>query len=105
MCDSNHDAVMTQIVNRDRQRSTNGAQADTIQTIHLEAKYMESYTIREATPDDSAAVIIHNDLIANEPHNGIIRGPGESMTLEEEQIYLKNSLASDNSILLIAITP
>lgn len=66
---------------------------------------MESYIIREATPDDAAAVIIHNDLIANEPHNGIIRGPGESMTLEEEQIYLKNSLASDNSILLIAITP
>ncbi len=66
---------------------------------------MESYIIREATPDDAAAIIVHNDLIANEPNNGIIRGPGESMTLEDEQVYLKNSLAADNSIFLIAITP
>ncbi len=66
---------------------------------------MDNYIIREATPEDAAAVIVHNDLIANEPNNGIIRGPGESMTLEDEQVYLKNSLAADNSILLIAITP
>src|SRR3954470_23704732 len=66
---------------------------------------MASYIIREATPEDAEAVIVHNDWIANEPHNGIIRGPGESMTLEDEQAYLKNSLASDNSTLLIAITP
>jgi RimJ/RimL family protein N-acetyltransferase len=66
---------------------------------------MAGYIIREATPEDAEAILIHNDLISNEPHNGIIRGPGESMTLQEEQDFLKNSLASDNSILLIAITP
>ena len=66
---------------------------------------MESYIIREATPDDAAAVIVHNDLIANEPNNGIIRGPGEGMTLADEQAYLKTSLDTYNSIFLIAITP
>ncbi|MBI1277900.1 MAG: GNAT family N-acetyltransferase [Anaerolineaceae bacterium] len=66
---------------------------------------MTSYIIREATPDDAAAVIFHNDLIANEPRNGIIRGPGESMSLEDEQNYLKNSSVADNSCFLIAITP
>ncbi len=66
---------------------------------------MESYIIREATPDDAEQILIHNEVIANEPNNGIIRGPGENMTLEEEQAFLAKSLASDNSIMLIAVTP
>jgi RimJ/RimL family protein N-acetyltransferase len=66
---------------------------------------MESYIIREATPEDAAAILIHNDILANEPNNGIVRGPGENMSLEEERDYLAASLASDNSIMLIAVTP
>jgi len=66
---------------------------------------MAAYTIREATPDDAERILIHNDLIANEPNNGIIRGPGEGMTVEEERAFLTTSLASDNSVFLIAVTP
>ena len=66
---------------------------------------MAEYIIREATPDDAEQILIHNDLIANEPHNGIVRGPGENMTLEEERDFLAKSLASDNSVFLIAVLP
>ncbi len=66
---------------------------------------MTGYIIREATPDDAAAILVHNEIIANEPDNGITRGPGENMTLEEEQTFLKNSLATDNWLMLVAITP
>jgi RimJ/RimL family protein N-acetyltransferase len=66
---------------------------------------MADYIIREATPDDAEQIIIHNDSIANEPHNGITRGPGEGITLEDERAYLAASLASDNSLFLIAVQP
>lgn len=62
------------------------------------------YTIREATPADAEAILAHSDEIANEPDNGITRGPGENMSLEEERTYLANSLNTDNAIFLIAIT-
>ncbi len=64
---------------------------------------MAAYTIREATPDDAEQILIHNELITNEPDNGITRGPGENMNLEEERDYLAASLASDNSVMLIAV--
>ena len=66
---------------------------------------MADYTIREATPGDAEQILIHNDLIANEPNNNITRGPGETMTLEEERAFLATSLASDNSVFLIAVLP
>jgi len=66
---------------------------------------MAEYIIREATPDDAEQILIHNELIANEAHNGIVRGPGENMTLEEERDFLAKSLASDNSVFLIAMLP
>ena len=66
---------------------------------------MADYIIREATPEDSEQVIIHNDSIANEPHNGITRGAGEGISLEDERAYLKASLASDNSLFLVAVQP
>lgn len=66
---------------------------------------MEGYIIREATPDDAEAILVHNEIITNLPNNGIIRGPGENMTLDEERAYLAASLAADNSIMLIAVTP
>jgi len=66
---------------------------------------MAEYIIREATPDDAEQILIHNEKITNEPHNNITRGPGENMTLEEERAYLAASLASDNSVFLIAVLP
>ena len=69
------------------------------------AAEMAKYIIREATPDDAEQILIHNELITNEPHNGITRSPGENMTLEEERDYLAASLASDNSVFLIAVLP
>ncbi|MCA0458426.1 MAG: GNAT family N-acetyltransferase [Chloroflexi bacterium] len=66
---------------------------------------MSAYIIREATPEDAAAILVHNDLIANEPDNGITRGPGENMTLQEEVAYLETCRATDNWVMLIAITP
>ena len=66
---------------------------------------MAEYIIREATPDDAEQILIHNEFIANEPHNGITRGPGENMTLEEERDFLAACLASDNSVFLIAVLP
>ncbi len=66
---------------------------------------MVAYTIREATPDDAEQILIHNELIVHEADNGIIRGPGENMTLEEQRAYVAASLASDNSVMLIAVLP
>jgi len=66
---------------------------------------MAEYTIREATPDDAAQILVHNELITNEPSNGITRSPGEVMTLEEERTFLADCLASDNAIFLIAVLP
>ena len=64
---------------------------------------MADYIIREATLDDAERILIYNELIINETDNGILRGPGENLTLEEEQTYLAASIASDNSVLLIAV--
>jgi RimJ/RimL family protein N-acetyltransferase len=66
---------------------------------------MADYTIREVTPDDAARILVHNELITNEPHNGITRSPGETMTLEEEQAFLAANQTADNALFLIAITP
>lgn len=66
---------------------------------------MAEYIIREATPDDAEQILIHNDLISNEPHNGIIRGPGETMPLDDAVAFLGSVLASDNSVFLIAVLP
>jgi len=66
---------------------------------------MADYTIREAVPEDAARILVHNELITNEPHNGITRSPGETMTLDEERTFLAASLAADNSLFLIAVTP
>ena len=66
---------------------------------------MADYIIREATPDDAEQILIHNELIANEPNNNITRGPGENKTMGEQRDFLAASLASDNSVFLIATLP
>jgi RimJ/RimL family protein N-acetyltransferase len=66
---------------------------------------MTEYIIRQATADDAEQILIHNDLIANEPHNGIIRGPGETMPLDAAVALLMSIIASGNSVFMIAVLP
>lgn len=66
---------------------------------------MPDYLIRDAHPDDAEAMLVHIRAINAEPNNGIIRGPGEEPTLEEERHILAGFAAADNAVMKIAVTP
>jgi RimJ/RimL family protein N-acetyltransferase len=62
-----------------------------------------NFVIREAQPDDAAAIIVYIQRIAEEPNIDIVLGPGEfNLTVEQEQRILADFAAADNSLFLVA---
>lgn len=63
-----------------------------------------TFRIREATPDDAAAVIAHARRIADEPNNGVSRSSAAEFTytLEEEQAILAEAAETATSLFLVA---
>lgn len=60
-------------------------------------------TIREAVPADAARLIAHVTALAEEPGVMIALYPGEfSLTVEQEQEFIAEVAASENSIFLVA---
>jgi RimJ/RimL family protein N-acetyltransferase len=60
-------------------------------------------TIREARREDAAPLITFVQALADEPDIDIPLGPGEfTLTVEEEEKFLEDYAAADNSIYLVA---
>jgi RimJ/RimL family protein N-acetyltransferase len=60
-------------------------------------------TIREAVPSDAAAAIEHVRRLAAEPGVNIMLAAGEfDFTVEQEEAFIEDMAASDNSLFLVA---
>ena len=60
-------------------------------------------TIRDATPDDAAAIVNHVLTLIDEPDSNVPLSTGEwNVSEEEERRVLKEFAASDNSLFLVA---
>jgi RimJ/RimL family protein N-acetyltransferase len=65
---------------------------------------MPAYHVREARPEDAAAIIAHVRQVADEPNNGIsISSADEFQVTEEKEIeWTKEAAAADNALMLVA---
>jgi RimJ/RimL family protein N-acetyltransferase len=60
-------------------------------------------TIREAVPEDAEKLIEYVHHISNEPGIHLELSPGDfTLTVEEEQDYIRRCAASENSLFLVA---
>lgn len=64
---------------------------------------MPAYHVREARPEDAAAIIAHVKQIADEPDNGIsISSADEFQVTEEREIeWINEAAAADNALMLV----
>jgi RimJ/RimL family protein N-acetyltransferase len=61
------------------------------------------YVIREARPEDAEELIAYVKRISEEPGVAIVLEPGEfKLTLEQEQQFIADRAAEDNSLFLVA---
>jgi RimJ/RimL family protein N-acetyltransferase len=61
-------------------------------------------TVREAEPSDAARIIAYLQELAEEPDINLPVAPGEfSMTVEEEEEFIRGHAEADNMILLVAV--
>lgn len=61
------------------------------------------FIIREAQPEDAEQIIAFINRIADEPGIAIVIEPGEfTLTVEQEQQYILDRQAEDNSLYLVA---
>lgn len=59
--------------------------------------------IREAVGADAAAAIEHVQRLAEEPGINILLAPGEfALTVEQEETFIEEAAAADNSLFLVA---
>ena len=64
----------------------------------------QDFIVRQAEPADAAAVIAGAQAVFNEPGVMVLTSPGEfHPTLAEEQQFLADHRAADNSVFLIAV--
>lgn len=65
---------------------------------------MSAFSVREARPEDAAAIIAHVKRVADEPNNGIaIASAAEfKMTEEKEVQFIKEAAAADNALMIVA---
>lgn len=62
------------------------------------------YSLREATPDDAAALGEYRRAIADEPHNNVTWSPGEyKRTVEEERDRIELIIMMPTSRLILAV--
>ncbi|MEZ4669450.1 MAG: GNAT family protein [Anaerolineae bacterium] len=67
---------------------------------------MAGFFVRRALLDDAEQMVEHMRRLSIEPNNGIVRsGLDEVMSVEEERTTLQELETSDNSILVVAVTP
>ncbi len=61
-------------------------------------------TIREARPDDAAAMLAYLDVLSREPGLDIPLGPGEfTLTEEQERDFIARCAAQENALFLVAV--
>ena len=59
--------------------------------------------IRQATPDDAAALVAYGQRLSNETNSNVEISPGEfQYTVAEEQVILRDYMDKGNSIFLVA---
>lgn len=61
--------------------------------------------IRQANPDDAAALVAYGTLLSNEIDSNVEMSPGEfNYTMQEERVILQSYLDMENSIFLVAVS-
>lgn len=65
---------------------------------------MSAFLIREARPEDAAAIIAHVKQVADEPNNGISLGSAAEFTVTEEKEveWIKAAAAADTTLMIVA---
>ena len=65
---------------------------------------MSAFHVREARPEDAAAIIAHVKRVADEPNNGISLGSADEFTVTEEREveWIKEAAVANNALMLVA---
>jgi RimJ/RimL family protein N-acetyltransferase len=65
---------------------------------------MSAFHVREARPEDAAAIIAHVKRVADEPNNGISIASSAEFTMTEAQEveWIKKAAAADNALMIVA---
>jgi RimJ/RimL family protein N-acetyltransferase len=65
---------------------------------------MSAFHVREARPEDAAAIIAHVKRVADEPNNGISLGSAAEfdVTEEKEAEWIKTAAAAENALMIVA---
>ena len=65
---------------------------------------MTAFFVREATPDDAAAIIAHVRRVADEPNNGIAIASASEFTYteDEERALIAKIAEADNRLMIVA---
>ena len=64
---------------------------------------IEQIEIREASPEDAAAILDYYKIVGGETHNLSFGSEGKPISLEEEKVYLADLLAAKRSVAYLAL--